>query len=694
MRRIDPRDPGTAINLAQIHLQDRRYADAIAILRPVVADEPFNITAAYNLGLALTRAGQREEGQRLMEQSQALRATGYGVTLSNAYLEQGRYAEAAASTGGEPDLVQLTVPPVRFTASPLTSAAPGMAAASPFGQRFTASDLTPDGMRRIAAGLGGALTLVDIDGDGDLDLVVATAAGQRLYRNDGGTFTDITAASGLGTPPPDAVPIGVIAADVDNDGAPDLFVLRDGVSSLYHNAGGGRFVDVTAKAGFAPYPFLPGAAALVDVDHDGDLDLVIAGLADLAGSRARTGALVFPKDFAPAPLRLYRNNGDGTFTDITRAANVETSGHTVAIVPTDFDNGRDVDLLIVDRDAPPRLFKNLRDGTFRDVAADVGLTGVVSDDDEITSVAAGDVNKDGYPDLFFGRRSGPGVFALSDGRARFTIVAAPPASAGVGAAQLVDYDADGLLDLFVWRSDGPRILRSLGADWTDVTRTALPARGGASPLASARGLAIADLASTGFRDAITLLTDGSTVRWRNGGDSRQTSVQIRLKARVSNRSGVGTKVQIRAGSLTQRAETSAASPPVAPADVVFGLGSRPGADVARLLWPSGILHGAVAAATIAPRRGARSQAFVVPVSVRVEWRALHIRHRLHGRRRDGLLGSPRCAQHARSDRVRAHPRRPASRARWALRHPRDERARGDGVRRSTAAVVDCPSRGC
>ena len=598
VRRIDPRDPGTAINLAQIHLQNRRYADAIAILRPAVADEPFNITAAYNLGLALTRAGQREEGQRLMEQSQALRATGYGVTLSNAYLEQGRYAEAVASTGSEPDLVQSTVPPVRFTASPLTPAASRLAAASPFGQRFTASDLTPDGMRRIAAGLGGALTMVDIDGDGDLDLVVATATGQRLYRNDAGTFTDITGASGLGTPPPDAVPIGVIAADVDNDGAPDLFVLRDGVSSLYHNAGGGRFVDVTAKAGFAPYPFLPGAAALVDVDHDGDLDLVIAGLADLAGSRARTGALVFPKDFAPAPLRLYRNNGDGTFTDITRAANIESSGHTVAIVPTDFDNRRDVDLLLVDRNAPPRLFKNLRDGTFRDVAADVGLTGVASDD-EITSVAAGDVNKDGYPDLFFGRRSGPGVFALSDGRARFTIVAAPPASAGVDAAQLVDYDADGLLDLFVWRSDGPRILRSLGAEWTDVTPTALPARGGASPLVSARGLAIADVASTGFRDAIALLTDGSTVRWRNGGDSRQAFVQIRLKARVSNRSGVGTKIQIRAGSLTQTAETSAASPPVAPADVVFGLGPRPGADVAQLLWPSGILQAEYAGSSAA-----------------------------------------------------------------------------------------------
>jgi Tfp pilus assembly protein PilF len=117
VRDIDPRDGGTAVNLAQIAIQDRRYADAIELLQAAVADEPYNITAVYNLGMAMTRAGQRDEGQRLMERSQALRETGYGTTLSSSYLEQGKYAEALASTGAESELVDPATPRVAFTLS-------------------------------------------------------------------------------------------------------------------------------------------------------------------------------------------------------------------------------------------------------------------------------------------------------------------------------------------------------------------------------------------------------------------------------------------------------------------------------------------------------------------------------------------------------------------------------------------------
>src|SRR5205085_9691467 len=139
---IDARDVGTAVNLAQVAIQDRRYDEAIALLRPAAADEPYNITAAYNLGLALTRAGRREEGQRLMESSQALRTTGYGTTFSNAYLEQGKYAEAVASTGAEPELVDRTRPAVVWNVTSI--AASGVASSnrpisSPFGKQFAAS---------------------------------------------------------------------------------------------------------------------------------------------------------------------------------------------------------------------------------------------------------------------------------------------------------------------------------------------------------------------------------------------------------------------------------------------------------------------------------------------------------------------------------------------------------------------------
>ena len=586
---IDPNDVGTNVNLGQIYLEQQQYARAIAVLRAAVAAEPYNVTAAYNLGLALTRSGAAE-GSTVLQRAQALRTTGYAVTYGTGYLEQGHYAEALAPTGLEADLVDTTTPGISFTPAVIASGTGVRGAPSPFGRSFTSADLAGAGPAEIAAGLGGGLTLIDYDGDGDLDIFDASAAGQRLLRNDGhGHWTDVSASSGLGAVPPASVPIGCIVGDYDNDGRPDLFVLRDGVSSLYHNDGGGHFRDVTNAAGVPAYAFLPGAAAFVDVDHDGDLDLVIAGLADLAASRAGAAdrSLAFPADFAPAPLQLLRNNGNGTFTDVTAAAHLTAAGHAIAIVPTDFDNRRDVDLMIVNRTGPPALFQNLRDGTFRDVAAEVGLAAAVGNDGEITAVTAADVNKDGYPDFFFARGTG-GVFAMSDGRARFTLAPSVGVRSGF-AAQFLDYDDDGLFDLLTWSADGPHLLRNLGQRWTDATPAAMAGSSGLPPLSSSRALAAADLDGDGSTDFVTG-GSGSVVVWYSGGASGRRFQRVALRGVVGNRSGIGAKVEIRAGSLTSRIETSAASPLVAPVDILFGLGRRPAADAVRVLWPSGILQ--------------------------------------------------------------------------------------------------------
>lgn len=589
---LDPGDAGALVNLAQVKLQGGAIGEAQALLRTAIAGEPSNVTAVYTLGLALVRAGQRAEGERVLRESQQLRASGYALSYGNQYLEQGRYAEAIASTGVEPDLIETTSPVAHWTPATVAGAPPAHTDPAPFGRRF-APTLTADTVRAIATGLGGAVTPIDIDRDGHLDLFISTADGERLLRNDGhGTFADVTAASGLGRVPPGSVPVGAIAADVDNDGAPDLFVLRYGTSSLYRNDGGGRFTDVTVRAGLsdrAPLPgVLPGAAAFVDVDHDGDLDLVIAGLVDFDATRLRGSKtpLLFPQEFAPAPLRLWRNNGNGTFTDITREAGLLGATHALAIVPTDFDNRRDVDLLVVNHDAPPRLFQNLRDGTFRNVAVEVGLAGVGSPGHEILAVAAGDINQDGFQDLFFGGAQG-GLFALSTGRGRFTLVAAPDMP-DVTAARFVDYDNDGLLDLLAWTAEGPKVFRRVGRSaWDDVTSRAAPERR-VGDVAGGQ-LAVADLDGDGHVDLMT--TGGSGwLQWRNSGDPRHRSLQVRLSGRVSNRLGIGSKIQLRAGSLGERFETSAASPPVVPADVIFGLGTRSVADVVRVLWPSGVLQ--------------------------------------------------------------------------------------------------------
>ena len=599
--RQDPGDVGASINLGQIYVETRSYPEAIAQLRRAFADEPYNVTAAYNLGLALARSGETAEGQRMLERAQALRSTGYAVTFGAGYLEEGRYAQAVASTGAEPGIVDPAPPRARFAPVSITSAPPRAAgAAAPYGRRFSADDLTDEGARALAASLGGGLTPIDFDTDGDLDLFLTSPAGEQLVRNDGpDRWTVVTDRTGLASAAPDRVPIGAVSADFNNDRAPDLFVLRYGGNSLYRNDGRGRFTDVTATAGLPPYPFLPGAAAFTDIDHDGDVDLVIAGLADLVATRAVAGdrGAVFPSEFAPAPVQVLRNNQNGTFTEITRDARLEASGHAVAVVPTDFDNRRDVDLLIVNRDSPPRLFTNLRDGTFRDVAADVGL--VVLDGPvpaaEIAAVAAADVNKDDYPDVFFATSDG-GVLAMSDARGGFNLVAAPGAPRGANASQFLDYDNDGLLDLLTWSPDGPRLLRNLGSEWVDMTDDAASdLADGMTPVASPHAMAAADIDGDGDTDIVTTGPGPLSIA-RNTGDAGHRSLRVELSGLASNRLGVGSKIQLRAGSLSARLETSATTPAVAPADVVFGLGPRPGADVVRVVWPSGILQAETAAA--------------------------------------------------------------------------------------------------
>jgi tetratricopeptide (TPR) repeat protein len=532
---VDADDVASQVNLGQLLLQEKSYPEAISAFRAALESEPHSATAAYNLGLALTRSGQAEEGARFLERFRALKDSG-GTLIGQTYPDQGRLAEARASTGAEADLVDIKTPAARFV------------------------DATAD-LGAVGADVGaGRPLLFDADSDGDLDLFDIGPAGQRLYRNEGGRFADATTAFGL-----DATRggFGAVAGDVDNDTRPDLVVLRADAVTLMRNDGE-RLADATAGSALQG---TARAAALADFDHDGDLDVRLGGW----GERGR----------------LFQNAGTGAFKDVADTAGIgAAAGRVLAVVATDFDNGRDMDLLEAPEGGPLRLLRNRRDGSFRDVAAEVGLGSAAG----VLCAAAGDANKDGFTDFFLGSEGGD-LIALSDGRGRFAVAPAPWGSSGSVGAQFLDYDGDGLLDVVTASRTGLRIARSLGSRWEDVTAAAL---GGAATAATA--LASGDLDGDGDTDLVVHTSKGLRLL-RNDGGSRSGALRVRLSGLVSNRSGIGSKLEVRAGGLRQKLETYSATPAPAPADVVFGLGGRGVVDAVRVIWPAGILQTELGPAT-------------------------------------------------------------------------------------------------
>lgn len=634
---IDNTDVGANIQLGQLYAQSRNYAEAVKSFQRALDSEPYNTTALYNLANALSRSGNREEGTKLLVKFQELRASGAGTSIGQNYLEQGRYAEAITSTGAESNLVDRTAPRVTFgdassNALPPDALRPANVAASVEKDAKHNDVMNANIGREFATANAGGVTMFDMDADGDLDALSIAADSVRLYRNDAGKYVDATNASGLNEAANNqaasnqaninfsgnnAINIAAVAGDYDNDGRPDLFILRFDASgksaagALYKNEGAGIFSNQTANAALAAYPFLASSAAFVDVDHDGDLDIFIGGYADFNKTKTTDAKALLANRalLHGAPNQLLRNNGDGKFVDATRDAKLEASdvinNRVVAVVPTDYDNRRDVDLLTVRFAASPVLYRNLRDRTFRDVTAEVGLT--MTADNKITCAAVGDLNKDGFSDFFFGRIEAAQVLALSDGRGAFklqnlsepvraNVERAKSASGAplveIAAAQIFDYDNDGLLDIIAVSDRGLRAWRNLGTEFQDVSERLLPAnaappsRGGWYP----RSFASGDTDADGDTDLLLRLSDGSLRIARNDGGNSNNSLRLNLAGRVSNRSAIAAKIEMRAGSLWQKLETYSATPAPAPADVGFGLGKRGTADAVRVIWTSGIVQ--------------------------------------------------------------------------------------------------------
>lgn len=323
------------------------------------------------------------------------------------------------------------------------------------------------GQFRMTEIVGSGVGLVDVDADGDLDVIAVQGASgdHAAFRNDlesgALAFTDMTSDAGLRR---DGMGMGLAAGDVDGDGDTDLFLSAWGGDRLYRNDGGGRFIDATMEAGLGSEDWTT-SAAFLDVDADDDLDLVAVAYVDYAADESKqcTGPLrsldyCGPENFPPAQDRLYRNDGRGRFTDVTRDAGLSrVTGRGLGVSVADFDGDGQTDIYVANDRTENQLWINEGDGTFRDTAVMAGAAVNSQGMPEASmGVTAGDYDADGDMDLFLSHYD-PETNTLyrNDGKGRFldvtgtTGLGAPSLSRTGWGTALADLDNDGRLDLFV-----------------------------------------------------------------------------------------------------------------------------------------------------------------------------------------------------------------------------------------------------
>jgi len=469
--------------------------------------------------------------------------------------------------------------------------------------------------------MGGGVAVGDYDGDGTDDLFFTSlpsfadsgrASSSTLFRNRGdGTFIDVTTRAGLDSI--EGYPQGALFFDADNDGDQDLYVAAYGGGQLFQNDDG-QFADVTNAAGLdlsgkcGALPCFASSATAADYNHDGLLDLLIVNNVkwDLDDPSHRGPDRLFPAFFTPQPALLFRNNGDGTFTDVSDESGITNEGGK-GLSATWLDANDDgwQDLYIANDLTRNKLYVNQQDGTFREMAVGAGV-------DEIKSsmgVAAGDVNHDGRLDLAATNLKGSKVSLFLNRSQDPPLYAYATDSTGLGGSrrasgwglQLVDFNLDGHLDLVtsggpIWKEKAPDTTETRNlffknngeGHFTDVTATI------GAPRADqvSRGLAVMDANGNGRPDLVfTNLDGGSPLLLLNQTQAEHGWLKVRLRGVTSNRDGVGARVVVhRTDSLRMTREVRAGESyqSTSSKDLFFGLGSEEAARMT-VRWPSGVV---------------------------------------------------------------------------------------------------------
>jgi Flp pilus assembly protein TadD len=540
--------------LGYLDTQQQKYDEAIAAFQKGLALNPYHASSEFGLARAFQRKGDSASAKEHLARFQKITAEHLGAPFGAGYGDQGRYSLAEL-----PRSTVIDVPaaiPLRFTPQP---------------DVFVAKAAGGDG---AAIGPSTGACLFDYDGDGkpDLFLVNSMANGtSRLLRNLGaGKFTDVTLAVGMDLK---GSGHGCAAGDFDNDGHTDLAVcLSDGVR-LLRNDGDGKFMDMTEKVGIRREKGCVGLT-FVDYDHDGDLDLYVT-MTPGAG----------------AHNILWRNNGNSTFTDISEQTALGVAATGGGVVTTDFNNDRAIDFVVAGGAAGAAIYLNPREGEF---AALPGVDFTKENLPTAVGVVALDFDKDGWMDLVFTHGGAPGIslWRNVEGK-RLERVRLPDLDwqRGWGIAAL-DYDNDGWLDLVAVGETGSggeiRLLRNLGSKgWGDVTKDV---HLDAVKLNQPRAIAVADFRGNGSADLVVTQLGGEPLILRNESGNKHNWMRIDLKGLNDNKNGIGTKVELYAGTLYQKWEVAGASGYLGQnaTSIVAGLGAEQKAEVVRLLWPTGV----------------------------------------------------------------------------------------------------------
>ncbi|MBV8069930.1 MAG: CRTAC1 family protein [Acidobacteriaceae bacterium] len=429
----------------------------------------------------------------------------------------------------------------------------------------------------------------------------------RLFRqNKDGSFTDVTAAAGLQHAGAGNYGMGVAVGDYDNDGHPDLFVTSYGRNILYHNNGDGTFTDVTAKTGVGGGGWSV-SAGFFDFNNDGLLDLFVTRYMDWDTRRSKTCGGAWrtycpPAEFPATTNLLYRNRGDGTFEDVSEKAGITAKrGRALGVAFADYDGDGLTDIFVANDGMEQFLFHNNGNGTFTECGLDAG-TALSADGKPLSGMGAvfQDYDNDGLPDVLVTvlPREIYGLYH-NDGKGLFTsrsletgLGALTSGSAGWGAG-LEDLDNDGWKDLLVAQS---HVLDNVEAIDHSLHYRELPllalnhngrferaASGVAIPLAG-RGLAFGDLNNDGWLDAVMTVLGGPPVVLMNRGGSEHW-LSVTLRGTKSNRDGFGARVSV--AGQTRFATASGSYVSSNDKRLHFGLGSQTAANV-QVLWPSGI----------------------------------------------------------------------------------------------------------